>query len=254
MSEGEGRAMEPKQDSGRPEYRFSWTYSREEIAAIWWELHDGSPEVRSQRRQARSDVLMGSLGAVFFLCSAGVIGVSAYSGGSRQVADYWPSVAGVIMFVVLIHLVMKRWRPFSKSRLRLRADAFTSDFQATIGAGEVVAAITPADVWVRTNDSERRVTWSGVAHVFHTPSAVLLYSPLNEWLLCLPRRVIDPQKDRLIESDLARWQALARHHRIVKHLVGSTLRCLRCGYDLKGVAKPVCPECGKEVRHEEYFR
>ncbi len=43
----------------------------------------------------------------------------------------------------------------------------------------------------------------------------------------------------VLAATLLTWAIKARHYRLPAHL------CVSCGYDLTGVAAPVCPECGQ---------
>lgn len=43
------------------------------------------------------------------------------------------------------------------------------------------------------------------------------------------------------------WPALALRRNCVKRKRMQEARCVRCGYEMRGLPKPRCPECGEEV-------
>jgi hypothetical protein len=142
-----------------------------------------------------------------------------------------------------LHATTAAVSPRSKAT-NSRHENFADYFMSIFENAPVTATISAERITVGTTISDRSTRWIGAAGFFVTPSAFLITSSLNEWLLCLPRSVLNQADADRLASDLKRWFDQGQRQRLLAFLRNAPVACPKCSYNLKGISELTCPECG----------
>lgn len=235
-------------------YTFTWSYSRDELIQLSLDVERLNPESLNNLRRAKANYVMGVCLAVFFLI-VGVVIISLTVWSSAGFSMLWWSYAVPFVVAVVIYFEARRiYKPYASRSIALRHENFADYFMSIFQNAPVTATISAERITVSTETSDRSTRWIGSAGFFTTPSAFLITSSLNEWLLCLPRSVVNPSEEERLAADLKRWFEEGQRKRLLAYLRNAPVACPKCSYNLKGITELTCPECGTPLEPASILR
>lgn len=221
-------------------YTFTWSYSRDELVRLSSEIERLQARNRAQTENTRSSQFFKfAYAATLIILAVGLVIVLGFAIWSIFLAG--PMVIGGIFLA--LNAIAAAVSPASKAT-KNRHENFADYFMSIFQNAPVTATISAERITVSTETSDRSTRWIGSAGFFTTPSAFLITSSLNEWLLCLPRSVINPGEEERLAADLKRWFEEGQRKRLLAYLRNAPVACPKCSYNLKGITDLTCPECG----------
>lgn len=113
-----------------------------------------------------------------------------------------------------------------------------------------VVRVTPEGVTTTTDAGTVFVSWSSYAKIELT-TLLVVSRTYDRQYGAIPRRVVgEGEKFDRIHGTIVRWFREAgggRPEPTLEMLAKNDVGCKRCGYNLRGIDKLVCPECGREL-------
>jgi hypothetical protein len=225
-------------------YTFTWSYDRAEVVQLSLEIEQLNPAAVDNIKRARSNYILGMVVAGFFVTVGVLIFAYGFFFAAPIVFIWWTYVVPFAVAGLIYFESARLYRPYSKTKIARRHENFADYFMSIFENAPVTATLSAERITVGTTISDRSTRWIGAAGFFVTPSAFLITSSLNEWLLCLPRSVLNQADADRLASDLKRWFDQGQRQRLLAFLRNAPVACPKCSYNLKGISELTCPECG----------
>lgn len=242
--------MQPVTNPTDRTYTFTWSYSRDELVRLSSEIDSLHARSRAQTENTRSNQFIKFLFAGALMIMSMVL-VNFFDFSFLSMLFTAPMIiTGVLL---ALHATSAAVAPPSKGT-KLRHENFADYFMSIFQNAPVTATISAERITVSTETSDRSTRWIGSAGFFTTPSAFLITSSLNEWLLCLPRSVVNPSEEERLAADLKRWYEAGQRKRLLAYLRNAPVSCPKCSYNLKGITELTCPECGTPLEPASILR
>lgn len=142
---------------------------------------------------------------------------------------------------------------------RLRRDAWLDHVVARVdlsghcryAVGPHVLSIGPDGLRLTGVHHETRQLWSGIAGV-HDLAATVQIERGDGMVYFVPKRAIEPAAVTHLLHHGNEWLEIARgdRARLNAHLAQSDVPCPACNYNLRGLDRAACPECGLALNRQ----
>ncbi len=147
----------------------------------------------------------------------------------------WPNAIVLVpLSVIMIFIIIYDWISLRRLPRRAVSNALQIGHgRSALGLNNT--SICPEQICVRTSSSYEEVKWHAIRKITKTKEfAYIYYTPYTAFII--PKRAF--AQPEAFESFVMQAQ---EYH---KQSQDYGLICEKCGFDLRGVTDPGCPECG----------
>lgn len=171
----------------------------------------------------------------------------------RSAGSYLTGAGLGLAFATFLYFALPRVNAVDKAKQRARAQIEKMDFTAF--SGPHVVEMDEHGVVVHSAGRDMRLSWQ-VAAPTHAGRYIVLEGG-GASAIAIPLRAFesDPAGAEMFTSMTRWWQMAQLPHaeRLARYLASrNDLVCPACKYSLRGAVSEKCPECGRELRLEEF--
>lgn len=183
-----------------------------------------------------------------------MVGGTAYVFGTRGATRgmYVEGAIGGAILVVLMSLYTCRLDTYIRAAKR---EAAKHVHKAEYGdrVGRIRVMIDETSVCIETAARQLRLAWSTVA-VHDLDEYVLISHGTGDGIV-VPKRAFPTRTEAEAFAGWSQqwWQLgqMPMAERVARYLADRDVRCVTCGYNLRGITRDTCPECGAALTVEE---
>lgn len=198
------------------------------------------------------------LGLVFSFLLALTL-VFIFSSSKDSLIDHWQLLA--MLTVIALPLVAIGWTMFvdgdrkrfeAASRRQIRAWHRNHGPDVLVFADDAIRLDETGITWI-SNGTTNATAWTAFTRMERKQHGVSLGSP-SMWMY-LPLSSLRAPGAEGAEAFLEACAAAAgldEAGQVLKHITATRARCPMCKYELTGISKPICPECGDYLSFESF--
>jgi hypothetical protein len=168
-----------------------------------------------------------------------------------------PSNEAVPLLVIVLGAgAVGAWWTFRDYKQRLaaaghgNAAAYARSLEASHSLGPVRITLGPAGLAYHTPHCDIFQRWTGVTRVVDSPAAIFIIRADGQSYFIPARAFQTPQAAAAFAArarDILTRAGLGEQATLLRFLATNDAPCRACGYNLRGVPTPACPECGQAI-------